>query len=132
MTMVSDRVFSRLRELLRSNGTDHQRAAEEGRWEQLLRSGEQTVVDHMAPSVLVEEPDCFQVGDVWGRAYFVADLPPGVLTARERLILHLIFDRDMDAAEAGAVLGISPQTVRSTKHKAVQKLREHFKVKDST
>jgi hypothetical protein len=63
--MASDRVFfSRLRELLGGNGTDHQRAIEEGRWEQLLRSGEQTVVDHLAPSVLVEEPDCFQVGDV--------------------------------------------------------------------
>lgn len=61
-----------------------------------------------------------------------ADLPRGVLTARERLILHLIFDRDMDAAEAAAVLGISPQTVRSTKHKAIQKLRKHFEVKDST
>jgi hypothetical protein len=76
--MAAGKILSRLRELLGGNGADHPRTAEEGRWEQLLRSGEQTVVDHLAPSVLVEEPDCFQVGDIWGRAYFVADLPPGV------------------------------------------------------
>jgi hypothetical protein len=62
--IVDTRMLSRLRELLGGDGTARQRAAEEGRWEQLLRSGEQTVVDHLAPSVLVEEPDCFQVGDV--------------------------------------------------------------------
>jgi hypothetical protein len=54
------------------------RTDEERRFADMIRRGEQTVIDHLAPSALVEEPDAFQVGSVWGRAYFVADLPPGV------------------------------------------------------
>jgi len=93
--MAAGKILSRLQELLVGDGTAcrersrtaRQRAAEESRWEQILRSGEQTVVDHLAPSVLVEEPDCFQVGgDVWGRAYFVADLPPGMVLNVETVL----------------------------------------------
>ncbi|MDY7079395.1 MAG: hypothetical protein SXV54_20985 [Chloroflexota bacterium] len=84
--MAARSMLSRLREVLGGDGAARQRAAEESHWEQILRSGEQTVVDHLAPSVLVEEPDCFQVGDVWGRAYFVADLPPGMVLNVETVL----------------------------------------------
>ena len=60
------------------------------------------------------------------------ELPAEVLTARQRLLLHLLFDREMAPAEAAKLLGCSVQTVRSTKHKAIQKLRKHFADKDSS
>lgn len=53
-------------------------------------------------------------------------IQPGLLTGRQKLILHLLFDGEMSPEEIGKLLGISAQTVRSTKHKAVQKLREYF------
>ncbi len=54
-------------------------------------------------------------------------IPPGILTPRQELILHLLFDRGLDPAEIGALLGISPQTVRSARHKALKKLRGYFR-----
>ncbi len=54
------------------------------------------------------------------------ELPEGVLTGRQRLVLQLLFDREMDAAEAASLLGVSPQTIRTTKHKAIERLRKHF------
>ena len=60
------------------------------------------------------------------------DLPTGLLTARQRLILQLLFDRQMSPDDISRILGISPQTVRSSKHKAIQRLREHFGSDDSS
>jgi len=51
---------------------------------------------------------------------------PG-LSGREREILAMLYDRDMDVAEIAGALGIDPQTVRSAHHKAMIKLRAHFK-----
>ena len=53
-------------------------------------------------------------------------LPDGILSPRQKLILTLLYERDMDVAEIALALGIDPQTVRSTHHKAMLKLREHF------
>jgi hypothetical protein len=78
--------LGKLRGLFGGDGAARRRAGEETRGEQLLRSGEQTVVDYLAPSVLIEEADCFQVGEVCGRAYFVADLPPGVVLDVETVL----------------------------------------------
>jgi DNA-directed RNA polymerase specialized sigma24 family protein len=36
----------------------------------------------------------------------------------------------MDVSEIGKALGIDPQTVRSAHHKAMVKLRAHFKAKE--
>lgn len=55
-------------------------------------------------------------------------VPPGLLSPRQRLVLHLLFDRDLDVAEVAQLLGIDAQTVRSTKHKALAALRRHFGV----
>jgi RNA polymerase sigma factor (sigma-70 family) len=55
-------------------------------------------------------------------------LPDGLLSPRQKLVLALIYERDMEVAEIAAHLGIDPQTVRSTHHKAMLKLRSHFAV----
>ncbi len=53
-------------------------------------------------------------------------LPDGLLSPRQKLVLTMLYDRDMEVAEAAAVLKVDPQTIRSTHHKAMLKLREHF------
>jgi RNA polymerase sigma factor (sigma-70 family) len=55
-------------------------------------------------------------------------LPEELLSPRQKLVLSMIYDRDMDVAEIAVSLGIDPQTVRSTHHKAMLKLRGHFAV----
>ena len=54
-------------------------------------------------------------------------LPEELLSPRQREILSMLYDRDMEIAEIAAALGIDPQTVRSTHHKAMIKLRAYFK-----
>jgi RNA polymerase sigma factor (sigma-70 family) len=54
-------------------------------------------------------------------------LPEALLSPRQREILAMLYDRDMDVAEIAHSLGIDPQTVRSAHHKAMLKLRAHFK-----
>lgn len=54
-------------------------------------------------------------------------IPPGLLTERQALVLKLLYDRQMDVAEASAFLKVDAQTVRSTHHKAMLRLREHFR-----
>ena len=39
----------------------------------------------------------------------------------------MLYDREMDVAEIARALGIDAQTVRSTHHKAMIKLRAYFK-----
>jgi RNA polymerase sigma factor (sigma-70 family) len=53
-------------------------------------------------------------------------VPEGLLSPRQREIVKMLYDRDMDPAEAAAELGIDVQTVRSMHHKALVKLRQHF------
>jgi RNA polymerase sigma-70 factor (ECF subfamily) len=52
------------------------------------------------------------------------ELPLHVLTARQRLVLRMLFDEEMSVPEAAAVLGVDEQTIRSTKHKAISRLRD--------
>ena len=54
-------------------------------------------------------------------------LPEALLSPRQREILGLLYDKEMDVAEIATALGIDPQTVRSAHHKAMLKLRAHFK-----
>jgi RNA polymerase sigma factor (sigma-70 family) len=54
-------------------------------------------------------------------------LPEALLSPRQREILGMLYDSEMDVAEIAAKLGIDPQTVRSAHHKAMLKLRAHFK-----
>ena len=54
-------------------------------------------------------------------------LPEALLSPRQREILAMLYDREMDVAEIARALGIDPQTVRSAHHKAMVKLRGHFR-----
>ena len=53
-------------------------------------------------------------------------LPEALLSPRQREILTMLYDREMEVSEVAAALGIDPQTVRSAHHKAMIKLRAHF------
>ncbi|WP_201352723.1 RNA polymerase sigma factor [Hydrogenimonas urashimensis] len=55
------------------------------------------------------------------------DLPKGLLSARQELVLRLLFDKEMDPDEVADFLGVEVQTVRSTKHKALERLRRYYK-----
>jgi RNA polymerase sigma factor (sigma-70 family) len=57
-------------------------------------------------------------------------LPEALLSPRQREILAMLYDREMDVAEIARALGIDPQTVRSAHHKAMIKLRAHFRSDD--
>ena len=53
-------------------------------------------------------------------------LPEALLSPRQREILTMLYDREMEVAEIAEALSIDPQTVRSAHHKAMVKLRAHF------
>ncbi len=54
-------------------------------------------------------------------------IPQGLLTERQTLILKCLYDEERDVAEIAQMLKIDAQTVRSTHHKALLRLREHFR-----
>jgi RNA polymerase sigma-70 factor (ECF subfamily) len=54
------------------------------------------------------------------------EMPERLLSPRQRLVLRLLFDEGLSVAETARFLGVEPQTVRSTKHKAVERLRRHL------
>lgn len=54
-------------------------------------------------------------------------IPVGLLTERQTLILKCLYDEERDVTEVAQLLKIDAQTVRSTHHKALLRLREHFK-----
>ena len=54
------------------------------------------------------------------------DIPLQLLTDRQRLVLNMIYEGDMSVSAIACMLDIDEQTVRSTKHKALERLREHF------
>jgi RNA polymerase sigma factor (sigma-70 family) len=59
-------------------------------------------------------------------------LPEALLSPRQREILAMLYDREMEVAEIARVLGIDAQTVRSAHHKAMVKLRAHFRTDRKT
>lgn len=56
--------------------------------------------------------------------------PDTLLSPRQKLVLGMIYDRDMDVTEIATALAVDPQTVRSTHHKAMLKLRTFFAQED--
>jgi RNA polymerase sigma-70 factor (ECF subfamily) len=54
------------------------------------------------------------------------DIPANLLSVRQMLIMRLLFDKDMEVDQVAKMLKISAQTVRSTKHKALTKLRKYY------
>ncbi len=55
-----------------------------------------------------------------------ADVPVHLLTARQRLVLRMLFDEGRSVGETARIIGVSEQTIRSTKHKALSRLREQL------
>ena len=53
-------------------------------------------------------------------------LPPGLLSAKQHSILALLFDHDLDPDDVAKHLGVEVQTIRSAKHKALTKIRNHL------
>jgi len=54
------------------------------------------------------------------------EIPMHVLSARQRLVMTLLFDEELSVSEAAGFIGVDEQTIRSTKHKALTRLREHL------
>lgn len=54
-------------------------------------------------------------------------IPYGLLSSRQKLVLHLVFEKGEDTSDISELLSIDVQTVRSTKHKALKKLRKFLK-----
>jgi DNA-directed RNA polymerase specialized sigma24 family protein len=57
-------------------------------------------------------------------------LPDGLLSPRQKLVVSMMYDRDMEVTDIATALGVDPQTVRSTHHKAMLKLRSHFAIEE--
>jgi len=53
-------------------------------------------------------------------------IPPGLLTERQTLVLKCLYDEEKDVSEVAQLLKIDAQTVRSTHHKALLRLRAYF------
>ena len=60
------------------------------------------------------------------RATEAVGIPEGLLSPRQQLILRMLFDEGMAVEQVAEALGVEAQTVRSTQHKAILKLRRHF------
>lgn len=54
------------------------------------------------------------------------EIPADLLSPRQRLVMALTYEDDLDVPEIAARLNVAAQTVRSTRHKALIKLREFF------
>ncbi len=46
---------------------------------------------------------------------------------RQALALELLYKRDLEVSDAAGIMKVDPQTLRSTHHKALTKLRAHFR-----
>ena len=101
-----DRPGAWLRRVMSNLLIDHHRS----------RSAELRAVDRLDATTVrtAESPD--QPGDEWDA--LVADLP-----ARQRLIVTLFYGHDQSIADIADVLGVSPNTVKSSLSKARTTLR---------
>ena len=54
-------------------------------------------------------------------------IPENLLSPRQALILKLIYEDDWEVSEVASHLQIEEQTVRSMRHKALEKLRKYMK-----
>ncbi len=55
------------------------------------------------------------------------DLPWNILSEQQRTILRLLYDEGLEVEAVAARLGIAAQTVRSAKHKALERLRAELR-----
>jgi len=59
------------------------------------------------------------------------EIPRDLLSVRQELVMRLLYDREMQVSEAARLMGVAEQTVRSTRHKALNKLRAAFGTRDA-
>jgi RNA polymerase sigma-70 factor (ECF subfamily) len=65
-----------------------------------------------------------------GDAPEATGLPMHLLTDRQRLVLQMLFDDELTVEQVARRMGVDEQTVRSTKHKALTRLREFYGVRN--
>lgn len=53
-------------------------------------------------------------------------VPASLLTGRQMLVLRLLFDEARPVEQVAAMLNVDAQTIRSTKHKAIERLRSYM------
>lgn len=53
-------------------------------------------------------------------------LPENLLSERETLVLHFLYNENRKVVDVATYLGVKAQTVRSTKHKALTKIRNYL------
>jgi RNA polymerase sigma-70 factor (ECF subfamily) len=58
-------------------------------------------------------------------------IPAGLLSPRQEPVPELLSRRDLEVADAAEIMGVDRQTVRSMHHKALVKLRTHFRRDDT-
>jgi RNA polymerase sigma factor (sigma-70 family) len=58
------------------------------------------------------------------RASFLDSLPDGLLTEGQLNVLLLLFREELTVLEAAEVLGVEAQTVRSQKHRGIERIRK--------
>ncbi|MEX1306415.1 MAG: sigma-70 family RNA polymerase sigma factor [Rhodovibrionaceae bacterium] len=97
-----------------------------------------TAIDHLRRQKAQRSGQHQALDDVPEAALSVApvtpehiEIPDGLLSPRQALVMQLLYARDMEGPEAAELLGISAQTVRSLHHKALLRLRAHFKEEES-
>lgn len=52
--------------------------------------------------------------------------PLGMLSDQQKQVICMLFEQGLSVEQAAARLGVEAQTIRSAKHKALTKLREHL------
>jgi len=57
-------------------------------------------------------------------------VPQDLLPTRQRLVLKLLYDEQLEVPEVARILGVQEQTVRSARHKAISSLRAFFQRSD--
>lgn len=54
------------------------------------------------------------------------DIPLDALSSRQRMVLRMIYELDMDVRDVAKALEITEQTVRSIRHQALTRVRAHM------
>ena len=88
-----------------------------------------TAIDHLRRHARpTQDIDALPEGllSVEAKEYVWINIPDGLLSPRQALVLELLYKQEMEVQEAAAFLKVDPQTVRSTHHKALLKLRQYF------
>jgi len=89
-----------------------------------------TAIDRLrrkrVPTIPLEPHDAPAASGSREDARDAPEIPLHLLSGRQRLVLRLLFDEQRSVAEAAVFIGVDQQTIRSTKHKALSRLRKQL------